>query len=154
MCTLRCWKRSVCREIGSSTLSSNSPTKVYVAIWEMRRVFDSVIGPDDFHSLSRPADELASPSSRLAGWRNLRRLYERLYHERIVRLGREENTSMEHDERSRRAATHWAAWTRKTGLSGEKRRRDATSWSALRGRAPPPAASRRLLGLGYYVFDE
>lgn len=24
----------------------------------------------------------------------------------------------------------------------------------LRGRAPPPAASRRLLGLGYYVFDE
>lgn len=41
----------------------------------------------------------------------------------------------EHDKPPRRVATHWAAWTRKTGLWGEKRRRDAASSLGLWARA-------------------
>lgn len=50
------------------------------------------------------------------------------------------------DEPWRRVTTHWAAWTRKTGLREERRRDAAPRLRRFRGRAPPPAVSRRLLG--------
>lgn len=61
-------------------------------------------------------------------------------------MSRDERVNEKRDEPWRRVTTHWAAWTRKTGLREERRRDAAPRLRRFRGRAPPPAVSRRLLG--------